>query len=102
MRPGRSQEQLLFNDLFGQQSRRHFLRRAGVAGLSASALAAMLEACGSSSTGSSATTANVNINCLLQKQKACPQPRRPGLQGWLTAAHSAATEYSDHGYCARR
>ncbi|WP_052889554.1 extracellular solute-binding protein [Thermogemmatispora carboxidivorans] len=61
MRPGRSQERLLFNDLFGQQSRRHFLRRAGLAGLSASALAAMLEACGSSSTGSSATTADFNM-----------------------------------------
>ncbi|WP_376796451.1 extracellular solute-binding protein [Thermogemmatispora sp.] len=61
MRPIRSQEELLFSDLWGRQSRRRFLRRAGTAGLSASALAALLEACGSASSGSGATTAGLNL-----------------------------------------
>jgi hypothetical protein len=33
---------------------------------------------------------------------ACPQPHRPGLQGWLTAAHCPVGQYSDHEYCALR
>ncbi|WP_084659066.1 aldehyde dehydrogenase family protein [Thermogemmatispora onikobensis] len=35
------------------------------------------------------------------KPGACPQPCRPGLQGWLTAAHCPAGQYSDHGYSER-
>src|SRR6266849_5086701 len=45
-----SREQELFDTLLSPHNRRDFIKRAGALGLSASALAAFLEACGSSST----------------------------------------------------
>jgi len=45
-----SQDQELFGKLLSPHNRRDFIKRAGALGLSASALAAFLEACGSSST----------------------------------------------------
>lgn len=49
------QEQELFDKLLAPHNRRDFIKRAGALGLSASALTAFLEACGSSSTGSGST-----------------------------------------------
>src|SRR5437879_3988945 len=48
-----SQEQELFGKLFVPHNRRDFIKRAGALGLSATALSAFLEACGSSGTTSS-------------------------------------------------
>src|SRR5260370_2425090 len=45
-----SQDQELFGKLLSPHNRRDFIKRAGALGLSASALTAFLEACGSSST----------------------------------------------------
>jgi putative spermidine/putrescine transport system substrate-binding protein len=57
-----SQEQELFGNLFAPHKRRDFIKRAAALGLTGSALTAFLEACGSSSsTGSSNSTANVNM-----------------------------------------
>ena len=52
-----SQEQELFQQLFSPHNRRDFIKRAGALGLSASALTAFLEACGSSTTSGSSSTA---------------------------------------------
>lgn len=52
-------EHELFNSLFSHHNRRDFLKRAGAIGLSGTALSGFLEACGSSSGGS--TTSNVNM-----------------------------------------
>ena len=59
-----SQEQELFQSLLSPHNRREFMKRAGALGLSASALAAFLEACGGSSTtsGSGSTPAAVNMS----------------------------------------
>jgi putative spermidine/putrescine transport system substrate-binding protein len=54
-----SQEQELFGNVFSSQSRRSFLKRAGALGLSGTALAAFLEACGSSTGGTSTPTVNM-------------------------------------------
>jgi putative spermidine/putrescine transport system substrate-binding protein len=56
----RSYEQELFGTAFSPQNRRDFLKRAGALSLSGTALAAFLEACGSSS-GSSTPTSNINM-----------------------------------------
>jgi putative spermidine/putrescine transport system substrate-binding protein len=57
-----SREQELFEKLFSPHNRRDFIKRAGALGLSASALTAFLEACGSSTTtGGSTPTATVNM-----------------------------------------
>src|SRR5947207_5591396 len=58
-----SREQELFQKLFSPHNRRDFIKRAGALGLSASALTAFLEACGSSTSSgsSSSTTATVNM-----------------------------------------
>ncbi|HLX41283.1 MAG TPA: extracellular solute-binding protein [Ktedonobacteraceae bacterium] len=53
-------EQELFESLFSPHNRREFLKRAGAIGLSGAALTGFLEACGSSSTGST-TTSNINM-----------------------------------------
>ncbi len=50
-----SREQELFEKLFSPHSRRDFIKRAGALGLSASALTAFLEACGSSTTTGGST-----------------------------------------------
>ncbi len=55
-----SQEQKLFGKLFAPHNRRDFIKRAGALGLSASALAAFLEACGSTNTVTG-TTPTVNM-----------------------------------------
>lgn len=52
-------ERELFESLFSPHNRRDFLKRAGAIGLSGAALSGFLEACGSTSTGS--TTSNVNM-----------------------------------------
>jgi len=59
-----SQEQELFQMLLHPHNRREFIKRAGALGLSASALAAFLEACGGSTTSgtSSSPTATVNMS----------------------------------------
>ncbi len=57
----KNSEQELFNAPFAPHSRRDFLKRAGALGLSASALTAFLEACGSSSSTSGGSTSNVNM-----------------------------------------
>lgn len=56
-----SQEQELFGDVFATHNRRNFLKRAGALGLSGTALAAFLDACGSTSGGSSTPTTNINM-----------------------------------------
>jgi putative spermidine/putrescine transport system substrate-binding protein len=57
-----SREQELFNKLLSPHNRRDFIKRAGALGLSASALTAFLEACGSStSTGSSTSSSGPNM-----------------------------------------
>jgi putative spermidine/putrescine transport system substrate-binding protein len=56
-----SQEQELFGDVFAPHNRRNFLKRAGALGLSGTALAAFLDACGSTSGGSSTPTTNINM-----------------------------------------
>ena len=57
-----SQEQELFQTLLHPHNRREFIKRAGALGLSASALAAFLEACGGTTSGTSSTpTASVNM-----------------------------------------
>src|SRR3984893_17889729 len=57
----KNSEHELFNAPFAPHSRRDFLKRAGALGLSASALTAFLEACGSSSSTSGGSTSNVNM-----------------------------------------
>src|SRR5260370_9474463 len=52
-----SREQELFDTLLSKHNRRDFIKRAGALGLSASALTAFLEACGSS-TSTDSTTSN--------------------------------------------
>ncbi len=57
-----SREQELFDKLRSKHNRRDFIKRAGALGLSASALTAFLEACGSStSTGSSTSSSRPNM-----------------------------------------
>ena len=57
-----SREQELFDKLLSPHNRRDFIKRAGALSLSASALTALLEACGSStSTGSSTSSSGPNI-----------------------------------------
>lgn len=51
----------LFDSVFSQQSRRNFLKRAGALGVSTTALAAFLEACGSSTTTGGTTTTAPNL-----------------------------------------
>ena len=57
-----SSEHELFSKLLAPHNRREFMRRAGALGLSATALSAFLEACGSSSSsGTGGTTSNINM-----------------------------------------
>jgi putative spermidine/putrescine transport system substrate-binding protein len=57
-----SREQELFDTLLSPHNRRDFIKRAGALGLSASALTAFLEACGSStSTGSPTSSSRPNM-----------------------------------------
>lgn len=56
-----SQEKELFGNPLSPHNRREFLKRAGALGLSGSALAAFLDACGGGSSGSSTPTTNINM-----------------------------------------
>jgi len=69
-----SQEYELFSRLLAPHNRREFMKRAGAFGLSATALSAFLEACGSGgSTGSSTSTVNmagpIDMNTLITHAK---------------------------------
>ena len=57
-----SQEQELFQKLFSPHNRRDFIKRAGALGLSASALTAFLEACGSSTSSGTSTSGTATVN----------------------------------------
>jgi putative spermidine/putrescine transport system substrate-binding protein len=68
------QEENILRDVFAPHNRREFLKRAGALGISASALAAFLEACGSNTTASSSTTGidmtgPIAVSTLLSKAK---------------------------------
>ena len=57
-----SQDSELFHQLLNPHNRREFIKRAGALGLSASALTAFLEACGSTAGGGTSTpTSNINM-----------------------------------------
>ena len=57
-----SQDSELFHQLLNPHNRREFIKRAGALGLSASALTAFLEACGSTTGGGTSTpTSNINM-----------------------------------------
>lgn len=74
-----SQEQELFQMLLSPHNRREFIKRAGALGLSASALAAFLEACGSTTSGSSSTpTATVNMAGPIDMQTLTTQAKAEG------------------------
>lgn len=70
-----SQEQELIGKLFAPHNRRDFIKRAGALGLSASAFAAFLEACGSN-TGSS--TSNVNLAGPIDMQTLITNAKKEG------------------------
>ncbi|GLV54605.1 iron ABC transporter substrate-binding protein [Dictyobacter sp. S3.2.2.5] len=57
-----SSEQELMRNLFGPQDRRGFLKQAGALGLSASAFATFLAACGNTNTSSTNAAPNVNMS----------------------------------------
>jgi putative spermidine/putrescine transport system substrate-binding protein len=75
-----SQEQELFQSLFSPHNRREFMKRAGAFGLSASALAAFLEACGSStaSGSSSGTTSAASMSGPLDMQTLVSKAKAEG------------------------
>ena len=56
-----SQELELFGKLLAPHTRRDFIKRASALGLSATALSAFLEACGSNSTGGGGSTPSANL-----------------------------------------
>ena len=70
-----SQEQALFGTVFAPHNRREFIKRAGALGLSATALGAFLDACGSSSTG---TTSNVNMAGPIDMQTLITNAKKEG------------------------
>ncbi len=72
-----NQEQELFGQLLAPHSRREFLKRAGALGLSASALTAFLEACGSSST-SGGSTSNINMAGPIDMQTLVTNAKKEG------------------------
>jgi putative spermidine/putrescine transport system substrate-binding protein len=74
-----SREQELFEKLFSPHNRRDFIKRAGALGLSASALTAFLEACGSSTTtGGSTPTATVNMAGPIDMQTLTANAKKEG------------------------
>ena len=70
-----SQERELFGNVFAPHNRRDFLKRAGALGLSASALTAFLEACGSTSTS---TTPSVNLAGPIDMQTLITNTKKEG------------------------
>jgi putative spermidine/putrescine transport system substrate-binding protein len=73
-----SREQELFEKLFSPHNRRDFIKRAGALGLSASALTAFLEACGSTTTGGSTPTATVNMAGPIDMQTLTTNAKKEG------------------------
>ena len=72
-----NQEQELLGQFLAPHSRRDFLKRAGALGLSASALTAFLEACGSSST-SGGSTSNINMAGPIDMQTLITNAKKEG------------------------
>jgi putative spermidine/putrescine transport system substrate-binding protein len=73
-----SREQELFEKLFSPHNRRDFIKRAGALGLSASALTAFLEACGSSTTSGSSSTPTVNMAGPINMQTLMTNAKKEG------------------------
>src|SRR5947209_251917 len=73
-----SQEQELFGKVFSQHNRRDFLKRAGALSLSSTALAAFLDACGSSSTGGGSSTSTVNMKGPIDLQTLMTNAKKEG------------------------
>src|SRR2546426_12582288 len=74
-----SREQESFEKLFSPHNRRDFIKRAGALGLSASALTAFLEACGSSTTtGGSTSTPTVNMAGPIDMEKPTANAKKKG------------------------
>ena len=72
-----NQEQELFRKLLSPHSRRDFIRRAGALGLSASALTAFLEACGSTTTTTSSGQ-NINMSGPIDMQTLISKAKQEG------------------------
>ena len=73
-----SQEQELFQKLFSPHNRRDFIKHAGALGLSASALTAFLEACGSSTSSGSSSTPTVNMAGPIDMQTLITNAKKEG------------------------
>jgi len=73
-----SREQELFEKLFSPHNRRDFIKRAGALGLSASALSAFLEACGSSTSSGSSSTPTVNMAGPIDMQTLMTNAKKEG------------------------
>jgi putative spermidine/putrescine transport system substrate-binding protein len=71
------QEQDTFHTLFAPHNRRDFIKRAGALGLSAGALSAFLEACGSSGTSAS-NTAGINMAGPIDMQTLISKAKKEG------------------------
>src|SRR5258708_27688714 len=72
-----SQEQELFGKVFSPHNRRDFLKRAGALSLSGTALAAFLDACGSS-TGGGSSTSTVNMTGPINMQTLMSNAKKEG------------------------
>lgn len=73
-----SQEQELFGNVLSPHSRREFLKRGIALGLSGTALAAFVEACGSSSGGGSTPTTTVNMAGPIDMQTLMTNAKKEG------------------------
>jgi putative spermidine/putrescine transport system substrate-binding protein len=73
-----SRDQELFEKLFSPHNRRDFIKRAGALGLSASALTAFLEACGSSTSTGSSSTPTVNMAGPIDMQTLMTNAKKEG------------------------
>ena len=73
-----NREQELFEKLFSPHNRRDFIKRAGALGLSASALTAFLEACGSSTSSGSSSTSTVNMAGPIDMQTLITNAKKEG------------------------
>lgn len=99
-----SQEKELFGNPFSPHNRREFLKRAGALGLSGSALAAFLDACGGTTGGSSTPTSNINMagpidmNTLISHAKSEGQLQAIGIPPeWADYADILAGYTSHYG-----
>src|SRR6266852_7338272 len=73
-----SREQELFDKLLSPHNRRDFIKRAGALGLSASALTAFLEACGSSTSSGTSSTPTVNMAGPIDMQTLITNAKKEG------------------------